>query len=347
MARNPANDITFYVDKADLDFNPLLDGELISLVFTDTTFDFNFTLNGQWVIGLIFPGYIGEVNLSIDSDFFIEYLKSNWVKWSKVGEFDFTLDKSNMAGEMPMDWKGEILRIGQLGKNIIVYGTGGISSLIPADNVFGKRGLLRRGIMSKGAVLITEAFHLFITHDGCLWKLDDKLIKLGYEEYLSTMSSPVISYDEINDLAYICDGTLGFVFNCGEPSLGQGPVNVTGVGYHEGNSYFITSDTLETPGFEISFDTLDFLNRGFKTIREVQLGMDSTGTFQLGLSFKNGITPTYNGPVWFNVTPEGRVFPNCWGKDFKLHLKSNNPGQIKLSYIKINGQFADYNPLDG
>ena len=348
MARNPANDVTYFLSGSDiLTFEPELFGDVRVVSIGENTFDFAIELHGAIAIGGVYSGYLGDMNITLTSgDIYIRHRKSNWVQWSKIGQFDFTQDRSNLAGEMPIGWKGEIYKIGKLGDGLIVYGSGGVTRLQPSDNVFGRLSLLSKGIMSKGATLITLPFHLTIDKKGCLWKFSDKIERLGYEEYLSTLVNPTIHYDEVEDLVYICDGVRGFVFNPEENSLGQGPINLTGIGYHEGNSYFMASSTLASLGFQIGIDTSDLGNRNFKTIHEVEIGVDSTSTFQLGISFKTGITPTFIGPVWFNVTPEGRCFPNCWGKDHRFFLKTSTPDAFKLSYIKIEGQIADFNPLD-
>lgn len=59
-----------------------------------------------------------------------------------------------------MDWTGEVWSI-ELDKILMVYGSGGITSLHPIDTVFGKAAFLRLGLLSKGAVLIKDTFHLF------------------------------------------------------------------------------------------------------------------------------------------------------------------------------------------
>lgn len=349
MARNPANDVTYFLTNADiLTFEPEIFGELRIVSLGENTFDFVVELQGTWVVGEVYSGYLGDFDLKLEGgNVYVEYPKTNWVKWSKIGQFDFTIDRSNLAGEMPIGWKGEIYRIGKLGGDLLVYGSGGITKLHPTDNVFGRFPVLNKSVMSKGAVLITPAFHLAIDNKGCLWKFSEKIEKLGYEEYLSAMVNPTAHYDEVEDLVYICDGVRGFVFNPEENSLGQGPINLTGIGYHEGESYFMASNTLASLGFQIGIDTSDLGNRNFKTIHEVEIGVDSTSTFQLGISFKTGITTTFVGPVWFNVTPEGRCFPNCWGKDHRFYLKTTDtPDAFKLTYIRIEGQIADFNPLD-
>lgn len=80
-------------------------------------------------------------------------------------------------------------------------------------------------LKSKGAILLHLSFHLFITKGWMLWKLSDKVGEAGYEEYLADLNSPIISYDPLMHLAYICDGTDGYVFNCETYSMGAGPAN--------------------------------------------------------------------------------------------------------------------------
>ena len=205
MARNPAFDVTYYCSESDwLDFDIDITNSLkVVSINRGNVLDFNIELYGTLINISAYEGLFDGIDISLSADFYIQYLKSNWLKWSKIGEFDFTQDKTNLAGEMPMDWAGNIYAIGKLDKSLIVYGSGGISILQPVENVFGKAILLPLGIKSKGAVTCQLNFHLFITSDGCLWKFSDKLEKLGYEEFLSTLNNPIISYNNVQKLAYI------------------------------------------------------------------------------------------------------------------------------------------------
>lgn len=346
MARNPANDITYYcLDNDWLDFNPEIDSDVRVVSITDSnTLDFSVELYGTLVNGTAYSGLFEDSKLELLADFYIQYLRPNWVKWSKIGEFDFTQDKTNLAGEMPMDWAGNVYAIGKLDKSIIVYGSGGISILQPVENVFGKAILLPLGIKSKGSVLCQSTFHLFITSDGCLWKLSDKLEKLGYEEFLSTLSNPTISYDIVHKLAYICDGTSGYIFNCEVNSMGKGPANITGIGYFNGTQYVMASGAIVPLDAYITTHPTDFSNRNFKSILEVEVGGEFESDLTLGISYRNDTTGDFEDPVWFSVTMEGRAFPNFFGKEFQFHLSTAE--NIRLDYLKVKGMFADFNPID-
>lgn len=345
MARNPANDITFYCGESEwLVFNYTLEWslELVSVEPKDT-FNFAIELHGVFVNGTVFNGEFEPFKLALSADVYIQYPKSNWIKWGKIGEFDFTQDSTNIAGEMPLPWAGNIWAIGKLDKILVVYGSGGVTALQPIENVFSKKELLNLGVKSKGAILLDLSFHLFITSDGCLWKLGDKLEKLGYAEFLSAMVSPVITYDGVNRLAYICDGTLGYVFNCETYSMGAGPANVSGVGYFDGTSYVMASGYVINPEPYLTFHPTDFSNRNFKTVTEVEVGGEFDG-LELGISFRSD-SGTYTGPVWFPVTAEGRAFPNLFAKEFEFHLSTEE--DLRLDYVNVKGIFADFNPIDG
>lgn len=344
MARNPTYDVTFYCNITEwADFSIEGGGDLQLNVFSDfTVADFNVEASGNFINATSFNGVATLDDIIVLADFYIQYQRSNWIKWSKIGEFDFTQDRTNLAGEMPMDWTGDVWAIGRLDKILMVYGSGGITSLQPIDAVFGKATFLRLGLMSKGAVLLKDAFHLFITSDGCLWKLSDKLERLGYEEYLGDLDSPIISYDPLTHLAYICDGTDGYVFNCDTHSLGKGPANVTGIGYQDGALYALSSGIVTPLSVSIVTHPTDFSNRNFKTITEIEIGGEFED-LEVGVSFKN-TSGDFTSPVWFTVTDEGRAFPNIFAKEFQFHLETDE--NLTLDYFNVKGLFADFNPID-
>lgn len=345
MPRNPLYDIAFYVPSP-FDFNLVGEGQLTSLTFDAGEADFNLEGRGDWARALLFDGDLGSFGLSLSGEFLFSGKHRNWVKWSKIAHFDFTIDRSNIAGEAPIEGIGDIYSIGKIASTIMVYGSGGIARLEPRDNVFAKVGVYKVGAMSKGAILITEHFHLIIDSSGCLWKMSEGMQRLGYEEYLSALVNPVISYDIVSDLAFICDGTLGFTFHCVQHSMGEGPVNVTGIGYREGESYVLTSLGLALPKMYLTSSHLDFGLRKGKMIREVEVGTDIDADLELGIEFRNFNRENFTGPVWFSVTPEGRAFPNVSSKEFKFSLRGNADESQKINYIKFKGHIPDFTATD-
>ena len=102
MARNPAFDVTYYCTESDwLDFNSDIDASLELVSVSDANIlDFDIEFYGILVNGSAYNGTFDDIDISLSADFYIQYLKSNWLKWSKIGEFDFTQDKSNLAGTL-------------------------------------------------------------------------------------------------------------------------------------------------------------------------------------------------------------------------------------------------------
>jgi len=94
-----------------------------------------------------------------EGDILLENLKSNWVKWSNIGQMDFTIGRDNIAGERPVDWKGWIYAIKKMGGRAIVYGKNGVSALIPSENVWGLQTVYRIGLKGKNAIAGDEAIH--------------------------------------------------------------------------------------------------------------------------------------------------------------------------------------------
>lgn len=281
-----------------------------------------------------------------DIGIILEHAKRNWVKWSDIGNLDFTVDRTNIAGERPLDWKGWVYEIKKLGKKVIVYGENGVSVLTPSDVHFGMDTIYRVGVKSKHAITGDDLVHYFIDNKGQLWELSDSLKKLDFSEYLSPLSSPVMSFDAENNLVYICDGTIGFVYSPDSNSLGKGPVNVSGLGSQSGTLYIVAPATVETPSFEICTDIYDFGTRKAKTIQSIELGTDLTGGLKASIDFRLDHSRDFTNIGWFNVTHEGVAYIPCYGTEFKFRVKGFDYEYFELDYIKINGSVHRYNPLD-
>ncbi len=60
--------------------------------------------------------------------------RKNWVAWSKIGNVSFELDRVNDAGFRPMSWAGYVYQTLQLGNNVIIYGSGGVTRAFPVSS---------------------------------------------------------------------------------------------------------------------------------------------------------------------------------------------------------------------
>ncbi|GAG31849.1 unnamed protein product, partial [marine sediment metagenome] len=200
-----------------------------------------FTPLGDYVGSVLIVADPGVITFSGGTpDVLMEFFKSNWAKWSDIGNLDFTIWKDNVAGEMPLDWKGWIWNIKKHRNKPVYYGENGVSVLTPSGRNFGLNTVYRIGLKGKNAVAGDDFDQFFIDNKGQLFHFGESLEKLDYSEYLNDLTNPVLSWDAENYLLYICDGTYGFVYSPRSKSLGKGPVNITGI-FSQSGTFYATS----------------------------------------------------------------------------------------------------------
>jgi len=326
-----------------------LTGEWFNLSINAEPIDIILTQVGEFPIGFLHTSESIDITVtpSITSMGLItQSIKSNWVKWSDIGNLDFTINRNNIAGERPLDWSGWIYEIKKLNAKVVVYGQNGISFLLPTANTFGLQTFSHIGIMGKQAVTGTDDVHFFIDVTGRLYQLDTQLTKLDFSEYLSVLTNPVMTYDIDKQLIYICDGTYGFVYSIDSKSLGEGPVNICGLGNYNADLYVTAPDEIITPAFEICTDIIDFGSRKDKTIHTIEFGTDLTEFLFASIDVRSDYRNNFMNIGWFPVTPEGIAYINCFGKEFKIRVKVLNYEYLELDYIKIKGNVHRSSPID-
>lgn len=308
-------------------------------------FELAITNPGSIVLGKLFSSSgIIPITLSIvQADITLDSSKSNWIKWSNIGSLDFTIWKDNIAGERPLDWKGYTYSIKKLGSKVVVYGGGGVSFLMPSNNVFGLQTIDKVGLKGKHSVCGTDSEHYFIDRVGRLYSLTDSLSLLDYREYLSLLtSSTVMSFDKINRIIYICDGIRGFVYSIDNKSLGEGPINVTGIDSQNGVFYVLASSTISNPMFEICTDIYDLGSRKSKTINSVELGTDTTNDLFVSIDYRHDKSQPFKTLPWHKVSPNGVTTLPCYGVEFRIRIKKTTYNYFELDYIRINGIVHNY-----
>lgn len=265
-------------------------------------------------------------------------VKANWIKWSNIGSLNFTIDKGNVAGERPLDWKGNVYAIKKLGNKAVAYGENGVSFLIPAGNTYGLNTPYRIGLKSKNAVCGDEAKHFFIDKGGQLWKIGESLDKLDYSEYLSPMNNNlVMSYDNLNNLVYICDGSVGYVYNPAAGSLGECQPNITGIASQGGVLYVTAPVAIVTEPFEVCTDILDMGTRKSKTVYSLEFGVDLTTGLYASVDYRRDKAAVFAQTPWYNVDSRGVVFITAYGKEFRFRAKTPTYSYFELDYLKANG----------
>ena len=291
----------------------------------------------------------GAVNIVIVPAFTaysVAYNKCNFVKWSKIGELDFTIDESNLAGERPLDWKGCIYHMAKLGDKVVAYGENGVSILKPSGVHYGMDTIHRIGLKNKGAFAGTDLQHFFVDNQGFLYQLDDKFTKLDYSEFLLSMGTIILSLDIEKNLLYICDGVSGYIYGIGSKSFGVGPVNITGFGVQSSNIYVVSFAEIATPIFNICTDIYDLGTRKPKTITAIEVGTDATEFLYTSIDYRKSYKDSFKQIGWFLVNPSGKAFPKCYGVEFRFRLKSTIYEYLEIDYLKIRGHIHGYSYLD-
>lgn len=284
------------------------------------------------------------VTTGIRGEAFSEYPKSNWVGWSKIGDITFVQDLTNDSGYRPMSWPGIIYNILKLGKYPIVYGNSGITMMVPvADPApsFGFKDIFTFGLKNRTAVCGNDKRHFFIDKRGCLWKLTEEGPKsLGYEEFLSPMTDPVMFYSEVEQLVYISDATAGYVLS--ESGLGGGYAGITAVQYMSGVKVVASPADLTSPlPLHIVTDTIDLNYRGMKTIEYIHIGTDTDEDLYAAIDYRYDKKDDFTTSAFTKVNKEGVAFTRVAGVDFRVRVKTLTYNQFDIDYINIHYKVTD------
>lgn len=181
----------------------------------------------------------------------------------------FDLLERNESGLAPMPYQYPVQQILPIGKNVVLYGTGGIMAATPQAvnsyhhpvNTFGLVDIndLWRGVGVPGRACAGGGSkgHVFIDQSGELWSIspDLKAEKLGYGEIFNPMLGgvPVISYDPQYEHFIIADGQEGYCLSQG--GLSKIPTMPTTVGFTQGGAVGITFDDTDPDSVDVLTDT--------------------------------------------------------------------------------------------
>jgi hypothetical protein len=196
------------------------------------------------------------------------------------------------------------------------------------------------GLKGKNAVTGTDddATHFFIDNIGQLYELGEALQKLDYSEYLKTLTNAVVmSWDGLNNIVYICDGILGFIYNPFAKSLGRCQPNISGIDSQGAVLYVAAPATIDDPPFEICTDVYNFGTNTNKTITTVEVGADLASNIYVAIDYKRSIAGSWYRTAWIQVPSKGIVNTEVFGREFRFRVKTDNYEWFTLSYINIVG----------
>lgn len=345
--RRPELDITYncgFDDQGVIRISFSISGGWANRVFSSATtslIESNVSILGTFDTGVIVNCLLSATAKLYPAEtyvVFVDAIKANWIKWSDVGSLDFTIGRNNVAGERPLDWSGFVYCAKKLRNKLVAYGENGVSVLAPVGVVFGLEGVHNIGLKGKNAVAGTNSEHYFVDVFGSLFSMTETTKKLGYEEYLSDLNeSIVLTFDTESKLLYICDGVKGFVYNTSTGSFGEGPENITGIGYKSGTTYVTASSAITTAPFEICTDIFDLGTRAGKTIFSIELGTDLTTGLYVSVDWRRDKAAEFTQTPWYTVSAQGRAIVVAYGREFRFRVKIASYEYFELDYIKVNG----------
>lgn len=331
-----------------VDVEVTIEGDYFNKSFDAGDLEIVLSVDGEEIDGQVIYLDPLEILLSITSlgtslDSFYE----NWVAWSKIGVLDFTIDKTNVAGRMPVGWRGGIYDILKLGSSVVVYGENGVSIMTPSGTNWGMKTIHPFGIPDKSAVDGTETDHYFVDNTSRLYHLSNEGLKeLNYSEYLKGLYCPVVRLDIDTGIVYICDNVLGFVYSTDSNSFGVGPVNVTGVKSQDSTKYVVGDGEIEIPPLYICTDIYDLGNRKPKTINTVEIGTNLATALQVMVESRAHNNREFIKSKWALVNPSGIAYIPCYGIEFRFHLRSYTYEYMEIDYLKVHGVIHGFHGLD-
>ena len=269
--------------------------------------------------------------------------RSNWIGWSKIGDVSFQLDLTNDAGFRPMDWSGYVYQVLKLDKNAIIYGSGGVTAAFPVKSpapTFGFKNMINVGIKNKTAVAGDEHIHFCVDVLGCLYKITTEgVTRLGYEEYLRTMTNPVLIWDVSERRLHISDASIGYIYN--EETLTGGYKGITGFYRVRDNLTAVLPGTFIADTVEICTDIIDFKGRGLKSIESMQFDAISTVNLEAAIDYRFSKEDMFKTTKWSPLNNEGVAHIRTAGVEFRIRLRGLVHGDFDLSYISIQHKLID------
>jgi len=332
-----------------LHYTYVLTGSLFDTHISADTLAYDYALSGFGVASEVVNAEVFAYSyklLTVAADVHKLVPRNNWVKWSDIGNLDFTLNQRNLAGERPMSWPGQVYQVKKLGKGVAIFGSTGISVMVPKAQAWGYIDVSYQGIRGAGAVAGNSHTCWYLGQDHKLYEMTESISCIGYAEEFASLGEVYMFYEPIQGLLYICDGTTGFVYSPKEGSLAEGVGTITGVGTVGGVPTIVASATYIAPTPELVSTVMDFGTRKEKTLFGVDLGVNVDQWLQAAFYFRTNYRNAWQITPWVPVTQYGSAVLMCHGIEFKLAVKAQTAVDFSLDYATVTGVVHDYNTLD-
>ena len=251
------------------------------------------------------------------------------------------------SGHQVMQWPGEVMAVAPIGRNAIVYGTGGVTAMytvVDPLSTYGFVEILGRGVTDRGAVGVAPNRHVFIDSDGVLWQVtgDLELQRLGYQEFLAPLLQDQISivYDSFEDDFYISSGSESFVLT---PSgLSKSPWQYCSIVDADGRQLGVYKAVADQ-SFMLVTQAMDMGTTEIKTIRSVELHGDMVNNLRASISYR--ITEqAYTNSPWKLVDRGRFAHLNVPAKEFKVRLATasgTNLHDLALQSVSVHWSIGE------
>lgn len=272
------------------------------------------------------------------------------VGWAKIGALDWEYTIGNEVGWAPMPWVGSVLGLLPLGKEIVVYGENGLAKLSPAKEpvtTFGVQEFGDVGVCNRNCFAGDFTTHLFIGTDRALYSVsperalsgEGKLpAYLGFEEWISQLIDPIVTFDPIKRYWWIGDKEHCFIYS--GSGLGESSQTPTHLSRLDGQLVGITvqhhPDSAIVETGDLSFDS-----RGFKTLMCVESDLRAAAKVYGSTSFRYDYTKAERDSAPIKLDPRGGFFPVVAGTEIRVRFVCSDFQGFYLSKLWLHFKNTD------
>lgn len=249
------------------------------------------------------------------------------VGWTKIGALDWEYTLGNEVGWAPMPWIGSILGLLPLGKEIVVYGTNGLTKLSMAKEpvaTFGVQDFGDIGLLNRNCFAGDTTAHLFVGNDYSLYSVtpekalsgEGKLpSKIGGEEWISQLTDPIVSFDPSRRYWWIGDKKKCFIYS--GTGLGEASITPTRLGRLDGaliGSFVRHGDDSAI----VETGPTSYASRGIKTLMCVESDLTSSQRVKASAYYKYDYAGQERQTPEIPLDPRSGFFPVIAGVETRV-----------------------------
>lgn len=272
------------------------------------------------------------------------------VAWSKIGSLEWEYTLGNEVGWAPMPWMGSVLGLLPLGKEIVVYGENGICKMSMAKEpvtTYGVQDFGDIGVLNRNCFAGDTTAHLFLGSDYNLYSItpekalsgEGKLpAKVGYEEWLSQLEDPIVTFDSFKRHWWIGDRKHCFIYT--GTGLGEAGETPTHLSRLDGQLVGLTTKHHQDEVL-VSTGNISFDSRGFKTLMCVESNLESPTKVYGSTTLRTSYRPKdWTSPL-IRLDPRGAFFPIVAGTDIRVNFHSDDFRNFYLSKLWLHFKNTD------